>query len=240
MTIGRTSRFLSLAAAAGLSLALPVTSARAIIVYDPTNYVQNALQAARTLQQITNQIQSLQNEAMMIEHMARNLDPLDFSALARMSTSLQQIQQLMASAQGLGFEIGQTEQRLRQLFPATGPVTGNDVAARNASARLHAVMAAFQDSMTLQSRIVAEAGKDASDLSDLVNQSQAARGNLQVSQATNQLLALVAKQQIQLQTLLASQARADALERATHGQSTDDAQAATRRFLGNGNAYTPQ
>ncbi len=240
MTVSRTSRFLSWAAATGLSLALPVASARAIIVYDPSNYVQNALQAARTLQQITNQIQSLQNQAMMIEHMARNLDPLDFSALARMSASLQQIQQLMSQAQGIGFQVEQTEQRLRDLFPGSGSMTSTDVAAHNASARLQAVMAAFQDSMTLQSRIVAEAGKDASDLSDLVNQSQAARGNLQVSQATNQLLALVAKQQIQLQALLASQARADAMERATHTQSTNDAQAATRRFLGNGSAYTPQ
>ena len=33
------------------------------IVYDPTNYAQNVLQAARALQQITNQITSLQNEA---------------------------------------------------------------------------------------------------------------------------------------------------------------------------------
>ena len=240
MTRRRISRFWSWAAATGLSLALPVASARAIIVYDPSNYAQNALQAARTLEQITNQIQSLQNQAMMIEHMARNLDPLDFSALAQMSASLQQIQQLMSRAQGLGFEIEQTEQRLRALFPGTGPVASSEVAARNASARLQAVMAAFQDSMTLQSRIVAEAGKDASDLAELGNQSQAARGNLQVAQATNQLLALVAKQQIQLQTLLASQARADDLERATHTQSTNDAQAATRRFLGNGSAYTPQ
>jgi len=33
-----------------------VTPAHAIIVYDPTNYAQNVLQAARALEQITNQI----------------------------------------------------------------------------------------------------------------------------------------------------------------------------------------
>src|SRR5690606_6228805 len=33
------------------------------IVYDPSNYAQNVLTAARTLEQINNQIQSLQNEA---------------------------------------------------------------------------------------------------------------------------------------------------------------------------------
>jgi P-type conjugative transfer protein TrbJ len=34
-----------------------------LIVFDPTNYVQNVLTAARSLQQINNQITSLQNEA---------------------------------------------------------------------------------------------------------------------------------------------------------------------------------
>src|SRR3546814_11524391 len=36
------------------------------IVYDPTNYVQNVLSAARALEQINNQITSLQNEATML------------------------------------------------------------------------------------------------------------------------------------------------------------------------------
>ena len=33
------------------------------IVYDPSNYAQNVIQAARALEQINNQITSLQNEA---------------------------------------------------------------------------------------------------------------------------------------------------------------------------------
>ncbi|OYW37446.1 MAG: hypothetical protein B7Z42_10045, partial [Brevundimonas sp. 12-68-7] len=34
-----------------------------VTVWDPTNYTQNVLQAARSLEQVTNQITSLQNEA---------------------------------------------------------------------------------------------------------------------------------------------------------------------------------
>src|SRR3546814_15088815 len=47
---------------------MPVTPAHAQfggVVFDPSNYAQNVLTAARTLQQINNQIQSLQNEASM-------------------------------------------------------------------------------------------------------------------------------------------------------------------------------
>ena len=40
--------------------------AAGLVVFDPSNYSQTLLTAARTLQQINNQIQSLQNEATMV------------------------------------------------------------------------------------------------------------------------------------------------------------------------------
>ena len=224
----------------GLAATMPTVPAHAIIVYDPANYAQNVLQAARELQSVTNQIQSLQNEAVMIEGMTRNLDHLDFSSLARMTASLQQIGQLMGQAQGIGYQIEQTDQRFRAMFPGSQAPSTTDAAVRDATNRLQAVLSAFHDTMATQSRIVTEAGNDASNLADLVTQSQGARGNLQVSQATNQLLALVAKQQIELQAMLASQGRAEAMDRAAQAQAQSDAQAATRRFLGSGSAYTPQ
>ena len=46
------------------------------IVYDPTNYAQNLLTAARTLEQINHQITSLQNEATMLINQAKNLASL--------------------------------------------------------------------------------------------------------------------------------------------------------------------
>ena len=63
-----------------------VQSARAIfgvgdIVLDPSNLIQNIMTAARALEQINNQIRSLQNEAQMLMNEAKNLTSLDFSAL---------------------------------------------------------------------------------------------------------------------------------------------------------------
>jgi len=53
-------RTLSVALSAALLIAQP---ASAITVFDPSNFVQNTLTAVRTLEQINNQIQQLQNEA---------------------------------------------------------------------------------------------------------------------------------------------------------------------------------
>ena len=69
------------------------------IVYDPTNYAQNVLTAARSLQQINNQIQSLQNEASSLINQARNLASLPFSSLQQLQGQIQQTRQLLSQAQ---------------------------------------------------------------------------------------------------------------------------------------------
>jgi type IV secretion system protein TrbJ len=63
---------------------------------------------------------------------------------------------------------------------------------------------------------------------------------LQAAQATNQLLALTAKQQFQIEQMLAAQYRAQAIDQARRDQAESDGQAATTKFLGSGSAYTPQ
>ena len=52
------------AGAAALALTVGLTPARAqLTVFDPANYAQNVLTAARELQQVNNSIQSLENQA---------------------------------------------------------------------------------------------------------------------------------------------------------------------------------
>ncbi|MGN6142395.1 MAG: P-type conjugative transfer protein TrbJ, partial [Mesorhizobium sp.] len=64
------------------------TPAHALIVFDPSNYAQNVIQAARALEQITHQITSLQNEAQMLINQARNLASLPFSSLQQLQQSV--------------------------------------------------------------------------------------------------------------------------------------------------------
>ena len=66
-------RLLSVSLAAVLSVSLlAVQPASALTVFDPSNFVQNTLIAVRTLEQINNQINQLQNEAQMLMNQARN------------------------------------------------------------------------------------------------------------------------------------------------------------------------
>jgi type IV secretion system protein VirB10 len=66
------------------------------VVFDPSNYAQNVLTAARSLQQITNQITSLQNQTQMLINQARNLASLPTSSLNQIEQSLQRTQTLLA------------------------------------------------------------------------------------------------------------------------------------------------
>ena len=79
--------------------ASPKQASAQLIVFDPSNYAQNVLTAARALQQINNQIVSLQNQAQMLINQAKNLATLPFSSLLQLEQSIQRTQQLLAQAQ---------------------------------------------------------------------------------------------------------------------------------------------
>jgi len=220
---------------------VPTAPAHAIVVFDPSNYAQNVLTAARTLQQINNQIQSLQNQATMLTNMAKHLQRLDFSSLAQITRSMQRIDTLMMQAEGIAFDLESTDAALRQQFPAEfdRALSTSEIIAQ-ARTRLQASMKAYRQTMRVQSQVIDNVQADAGLLSELVSQSQSATGSLQVSQATNQLIALSTKQQLQIQQMMAAQYRADAIERARQQQGLEAARERTSRFVGSANAYTPR
>jgi len=230
-----------LIAAAPAALLVAPAPAAAIPVFDPANYAQNVLQAARSLEQINHQIQSLQNEATMIRNMATNLQRIDFPEVVRMTSAMRQVDQLMNEGKAIDAGVGQLDAKLGGLFPGSaGTAVRADQRVATARARLDAAMASFRRSMAVQAQVAGNVREDGALLEALVARSQGAEGALQVSQATNQLLALAAKQQLQLQSLMAAEYRSQALERARRDQAEADGKDATRRFLGSGHAYTPQ
>jgi P-type conjugative transfer protein TrbJ len=225
-------------AALALTLAEPASAQWAVI--DAANLSQNVLTAARSLQQVTNQIQQLQNEAMMLENMGKNLSNLNFSNIGQITADLNQIGVLMNQAQGITYSQASVQAAYQARYPqqyAAG--TGFPQLLSDAQARWQDSRAAYQQTMLVQAQIAQTVQADTAKLADLVTASQGAGGNLQVTQATNQLLALSIKQQLQLQTLLAAQGRAQALAGANNAEAEEEGRAAFVAFIGTGNAYTP-
>lgn len=217
----------------GGAIFLPASPAHAAIpVFDVSNYAQNVVQAARALEQINNQVRSLQNEASMLQNMARNLQKIDFPELSQLTSAMQRIDQLMSEAQAIDFKVGGLNEKIRTLFPGQlQQALSSDQQASAARARLDAAEASYRQTMSVQSQVAENVREDASLLKELSAHSQNAVGALQVGQAANQLLALSIKQELQLQNLMASEFRDQAVERARRNQSEEEGRAMTRRFL---------
>ena len=176
----------------------------------------------------------------MLQNMARNLTSLNFSSLGAMTSDLQQISNLMNQAQGISFDVQSVETIFNQRYPQQyGAGTSIAQLVADARARWQDARSAFQQTMMVQSQIAQTVQSDTSKLGDLVNASQEAVGALQAQQATNQLLALSIKQQLQVQTLLAAQGRAEALNDANKAEAEEEGRAAFTSFLGTSSAYSP-
>ena len=223
---------LALIASFLLAAAAPAVAQR--IVFDPSNYSQNILTAARTLEQINNQIRQLQNDA-------RNLTSLDFSALQQMRATTQAVNQLIQQAQGIAFNLSQMDAEFARLHPQTyaATISGNQMAI-DARTRWRNSLEALRTAVQVQSQAVQNLPRDEQNLADLVERSQAAVGALQALQATNQLLALQSRQAMQAQQLQITQERAASLELARQVAVQERAREVRRRFLGEGSRYTPQ
>ncbi len=224
----------STAIVATLLIVIPSrTWAQAMPVFDAGNYAQNIIQAARALEQINNQIEALQNQATMLENEARNLKTLSFPQLQQMTASMQQIDGLMGKAQTINFQVDGLDQRVQSLFPGQlQHALTSDERVSNAQSRLNSAILAYQQSITVQAQVAQNVGEDARLLEKLSATSVHSQGALQAQQATNQLLALSVKQQLQLQNLMASEFREQALQRAREVQDEEDARMTTRQFLG--------
>ena len=209
------------------------------IVYDPSNYAQNLLTAARTLQMINNQIKQLTNEAQMLINEAQNLKNLPYSAASEIQTRLNEINTLIQSAKGLAYTIAAAEDYFKTYYPQDYSAFSSAEMAQHARARWETSRHAFHDALLMHAQIVETTNQDAATLDTLITESQSAAGNLQVAQAGNQLIALNAKQSLQTQQLLAAQYRAETLEKSRAIAIEEAARVRRTRFIGDGAAYTP-
>lgn len=214
-------------------------AAAQVTVYDPANHSQNLLTAARTLQQINNQITQLQNEAQMLVHQARNLASLPYSSLAQLQATLERTQGLLDEAQRLAFDVAAIETAFSERY---GDAAGTgDIDARMAGAqeRWRDSVAGFEDALKVQAGVVGNLDGARAEMAALLARSQAATGALQATQAGNQLLALQTAQIADLTAAIAAQNRAQSLEAARAASAEAQARENIARFLDSGPGYRP-
>ena len=210
-----------------------------VTVWDPTNYTQNVLQAARSLEQVTNQITSLQNEAQGLINQARNLASLPYSSLQELQASVARTQALLQQAQHIAYDVQQVDQAFRTTYAPTPAARSDQAMFASARDRWQTSASALQDAMRVQAGVVGNLETNRAQMSALIGSSQGATGALQATQAGNQLLALQAQQLADLTATVVAQARAQSLEAAQRAAAADQGREQLRRFIAPGRGYQP-
>ena len=209
------------------------------IVYDPSNYAQNVLTAARTLEQINNQIRVLQNQATSLINEARNLQSLPLTVLEPLQQQIQQTQQLLARAQGIAYDVQAIEREFGRQYRDIDLTGSQRAIVQGAQERWRGSIAAFEDALKVQAGAVSNIEGARSSINSLVTASQSATGALQAAQAGNQLLALQSQQLADLTATVAALGRAQSLDAANAAAAKAQAREQLRRFLAPGRGYVP-
>lgn len=222
-----------------VSLLLTAKSAHALTVWDPSNYSQNVLQASRSLEQINNQIRSLQNEAQMLIDAGRNLASLPYSSLQQLQQSVSKTQQLLNQAQNIAYNVQQIDQAFQTTYGAASMSASDRQLVEAARTRWRNTVGGLQDTMRVQASAVGNIDTNRAEMAALVGQSQGAVGALQAMQAGNQLLALQTQQLSDLIAVTAADGRARALSEAERAAAAEQGREQRRRFLAPDSGYQP-
>jgi len=235
--ISRSRRNRRLAALAPLVLTLcacsdPRPAQAQQLVYDPKNHLENALQAAR-------QLESLSNEARMLANQARELATSPYSHLAETSSTLKDIGELARSVRGVASDVQGLESDFQRIYPTS--VNGLDPRraleqsiARNSQARETALDLA-RTAAELERLSSGRTGR----LEGAVNASQRADGQTAAIQSSTQVLAVLAEDLGSMRTLLMAQSRLLAAESAQRAADRAAAVEARKQFWGHEHMTVP-
>ena len=149
------SPYLAAASVIAIVIVSAASSASAqLIVFDPNNYAQNVLTAARALQQVNNQISSLQNQARCLINQASNLASLPYSSLPQLQQSIERTRQLLAQAQRIAYDVKQIDQAFSTTYAPASASASDQVLIANAQTRWQNSVAGLQDALRVQATVV--------------------------------------------------------------------------------------
>jgi type IV secretion system protein TrbJ len=194
-----------LAASLAAAPTAPPAQAREI-VYDPTNHVQNLLQAARALEQINNQLSSLANEARM-------LTQLDLQLSSELARSIGAARQLLEQARGIRQNLDTISADMAALYPEDLRRLDLEGLLQQSDRWVEQSRASVETLMEASAASTGQLGEAQSTMDRALTASANAEGQTGAIQASTQALGVLSAQIAQLQQLQAAQARALASER---------------------------
>jgi P-type conjugative transfer protein TrbJ len=237
MIVRRSRAALLAASILALSPMLMMPAAAQLVVFDPNNYAQNVLTAARELQQVNNQIQQIENQTQSLINQAKNLASMPYSLVSTITSQIQRTEQLITQAQRIAYSVASIDQAFTSNYGAINLNMSQQQMVAQAQQRWQTSIGGLQDAMRMQATVVGNIPTSRTTVATLGASSQSATGALQTAQINNQLLVQISQQLADLIALEAAHGRAQALIAAA--KATNQNQGATQlsAFLTAGAGY---
>jgi P-type conjugative transfer protein TrbJ len=195
------------------------------VVFDPKNHAENALQAAR-------QLESLSNEARMLANEARQLASSPYSHLAETTQTLRDIGELARTVKGVASDVGQLQSQFDDLYPTAVEGLDPRQALQQHRARIGNARATAQDLARTAAELDRLAQGRDRRVGGALSASQSAQGQTAAIQSSNQLLVVLSEDLGSLRTILLAQSRLMAQETAERAADRAGAAEARRQFWG--------
>ena len=200
-SLGRSAALGLLASTTAAAVLIPPAPAAAQqVVFDPTNHVENALQAARQLEGLANDATQLANEARMLA-----TSPLKYGA--KYSETLKAIHETAEAARGIATDVARVERQFQDLY--SGDLRGRDLAdlTRAGAERVRVARRTAEDVTRLAAEVQRLGAGRSARLRDALAASEAAEGQTAAVQSQTQLLGVLAEDIATLRTVTLAQAR---------------------------------
>jgi type IV secretion system protein TrbJ len=210
------------------------------VVYDPSNYAQNVLQAARALQQINNQIAQLETQSQSLINQAKHLVSLPYSLVSTITGQIQRTEQLIGEAQRIAYSVSTIDKAFTTNYGAINLNVGQQQMVAQAQQRWQTSVAGLQDAMRMQATVAGHIPTSRTTVTTLGASSQSASGALQAIQVNNQLLVQISQQLADLIALQAAHGRAQTLVAAANVTDQNQGMGQLSNFLTRGSGYQPR
>jgi type IV secretion system protein TrbJ len=205
------------------------SAAAALTVIDLSNLQQNTLTAARTAQQIQNQLAQIANQVKTLT----TLPGSTFGAVKGIyDSNMRELNTLLTSVQGISFDLNQISSQYDQLYPQ-GQWNNMSSGQYSDIVRKWNTELANAAKIAMQGQSVIQRSQGYNDEAiAILNRSAGADGEVRQLQSTNQMLGIVSAQLGGLTENLSTSTRITAMMAAEEAQRREAAAAYNRKLMG--------
>lgn len=206
------------------------------IVYDPANYAENLLTAARALQSNINEALQIANQLRQIEMEVRNLAAFPQGVWGDVQADIRQLTQLMESGQAISYAMRNLSSEFQRLYPGyKAPENYEEAYGEWTNNTLTGAQKALEAANQQNAMFAAEFAR----AGQIEAMSDSAEGAMEALQANNMLAAEAVEQLQKLRQLQMSEMQAQSAYMATEIEDQAAQKAAVKKWLESGKNYVP-